>query len=45
MRKYFSLSPKYAEWYEYRTPAKGFGIHAMVVNENKAIRLTQEELE
>jgi len=45
MRKYFSLSPKYANWYEYRTPAKGIGIHATVVEENKSIRLTQSELE
>jgi GAF domain-containing protein len=45
MRKYFSLSSKYANWYEYRTPAKGIGIHAMVVDENKAIRLTQAQLE
>ena len=25
-RKYFSLSEKYAEWVDYRAPAKGFGI-------------------
>jgi GAF domain-containing protein len=45
MRKYFSLSPKYADWYEYRSPAKGHGIHALVVNANESIRLTQKELE
>ncbi|HZR44415.1 MAG TPA: GAF domain-containing protein [Ktedonobacteraceae bacterium] len=45
MRKYFSLSPKYAAWYSYRTPAVGFGIHADIVNHNSAIRLTQAELE
>ncbi len=45
MRSYFSLSPKYAKWYEYRSPAKGIGIHAMVVEENRAIRLTQAQLE
>jgi hypothetical protein len=27
-RKYFSLSEKYAEWADYRAPARGFGIHA-----------------
>jgi hypothetical protein len=27
-RKYFSLSEKYAQWADYRAPAKGFGIHA-----------------
>ena len=26
MRKYFSLSPKYAAWFAYRTPAVGFGV-------------------
>ena len=45
MRKYFSLSPKYAAWYHYRTPAMGFGTHARVVAHNSALRLTQEELE
>ena len=45
MRKYFSLSPRYAAWYDYRTPAVGFGIHADVVKQNVPIRLTQAELE
>lgn len=45
MRKYFSLSPRYAAWYAYRTPAVGFGIHADVVKQNAPIRLTQAELE
>ena len=45
MRKYFSLSPRYAAWYEYREPAVGTGIHADVVKQNKPIRLTQSELE
>jgi GAF domain-containing protein len=45
MRKYFSLSPRYAAWFNYRTPAVGFGIHADVVKQNKPIRLTQTELE
>src|SRR5947209_15244870 len=44
-RKYFSLSTKYAEWFEYRAPAVGFGLHAVVVAENQAMRLTQAELE
>src|SRR2546423_14700126 len=35
MRKYFSLSPRYATWYGYRKPAVGFGIHADVVKQNK----------
>jgi GAF domain-containing protein len=45
MHKYFSLSPKYAAWYEYRIPAVGFGIHAEVVAHNSAMRYTQAELE
>ncbi len=45
MRKYFSLSPKYAAWYSYRTPAVGFGIHAEIVVHNSAMRFTQAELE
>src|SRR5216683_7210811 len=34
-RKWFSLSSKYSAWYEYRAPAVGFGLHALVVHENK----------
>src|SRR5215470_12879043 len=45
VRKYFSLSSKYRQWYDYHTPAAGFGIHALVVKENKPIRLTQAQLE
>lgn len=45
LRKYFSLSPRYGAWYDYRTPAVGFGIHADVVKQNVPIRLTQAELE
>ena len=44
-RKWFSLSSKYASWDEYRAPAVGVGLHALVVNENRAIRLTQAEVE
>lgn len=45
VRKYFSLSEKYAEWADYRTPAVGFGIHAFITKHNQAFRLTQAELE
>jgi GAF domain-containing protein len=45
MRKRFSLSSKYSQWFEYHTPASGIGIHAMPVKENQPIRLTQAELE
>ncbi|HEY0753163.1 MAG TPA: GAF domain-containing protein [Ktedonobacteraceae bacterium] len=44
-RKWFSLSEKYSPWYEYRAPAVGFGLHALVVHDNKPLRLTNEELE
>ena len=45
VRKFFSLSPKYAAWAQYHTPAKGFGIHAWMLDHNAPIRLTQAELE
>jgi GAF domain-containing protein len=44
-RKWFSLSSKYASWDGYRAPAAGVGLHALVVNENRAMRLTQAEVE
>lgn len=43
-RKWFSLSSKYANWFEYRAPAVGFGLHALVVADNIPVRLTQAEL-
>ncbi len=43
-RGHFSLSPKYAQWFDYRTPAVGYGMHALIVTENKPIRLTQAQL-
>ncbi|HET8874207.1 MAG TPA: GAF domain-containing protein [Gaiellaceae bacterium] len=43
-RKYFSLSEKYAEWADYRAPAKGLGIHAYAHEVSRPIRLTDEEL-
>ncbi|GAB4508267.1 MAG: hypothetical protein OHK0046_00160 [Anaerolineae bacterium] len=45
VRKYFSLSEKYADWKDYNTPAVGFGIHAWFLQYNRIIRLTQAELE
>jgi GAF domain-containing protein len=45
VRKYFSLSEKYADWADYRTPAVGFGIHAYITKTNRSLRLTQAELE
>jgi GAF domain-containing protein len=44
-RKYFSLSDKYAAYRDFRTPGRGIGLHAVVVEENRALRLTQDEVE
>jgi hypothetical protein len=43
-RKFFSLSEKYAEWADYRTPAQGIGIHAYAHTVDRPIRLTDQEL-
>ena len=43
-RKYFSLSEKYADWADYRQPARGSGIHARAHQVDRPIRLTDEEL-
>jgi hypothetical protein len=45
VRKYFSLSEKYAQWADYKTPATGYGIHGWILNANKPVRVTQAELE
>jgi GAF domain-containing protein len=44
-RKYFSLSEKYEEWKDFTMPARGIGLHALVVAENEAIRLNDDEVE
>jgi GAF domain-containing protein len=44
-RKYFSLSDKYAAYRDFTTPGRGIGLHAVVVEENTALRLTQDEVE
>jgi GAF domain-containing protein len=44
-RKYFSLSDKYAEWKDFTMPARGVGLHALVVAKNESICLTQDEIE
>lgn len=44
-RNYVSLSPKYAQWFDYDTPAVGYGMHALIVTENHPIRLTQAQME
>ena len=45
VRKFFSLSEKYERWKDYDTPAKGFGIHAWLLEQKEPIRLTQAGLE
>src|SRR5215813_15653587 len=35
VHKFFSLSNKYAEWADYRTPAHGVGIHAWMLEYNR----------
>jgi GAF domain-containing protein len=44
-RKYFSLSDKYEEWKDFTMPARGIGLHALVVAENEAIRLDEDEVD
>jgi GAF domain-containing protein len=44
-RKYFSLSEKYAEWKNFTMPARGIGLHALVVAENEALCLKEDEVE
>ncbi len=45
IRKYFSLSEKYAAWAHYATPATGYGSHAWLLRTKQTVRLTQAELE
>ena len=45
VRKFFSLSPKYAAWSTYRTPAVGVGSHRWLLDQRRPVRLTQAELE
>ncbi|HEX2622450.1 MAG TPA: GAF domain-containing protein [Phototrophicaceae bacterium] len=45
VRKYFSLSGKYAAWADYQTPAVGYGIHNWILGQKQILRLTQVELE
>jgi GAF domain-containing protein len=42
VRKYFSLSERYAEWADYRVSAVGFGIHAHRIE--RPMRFTDAEL-
>lgn len=44
-RKWFSLSEKYRQWYDYHAPAAGVGLHAKIIATNAPLRLTQTEVE
>jgi GAF domain-containing protein len=45
VRKFFSLSPKYAAWADYHTPAIGEGMHRWLLDQPGPVRFTQAELE
>jgi GAF domain-containing protein len=45
VRKFFSLSEKYAPWAGYDTPAVGYGAHHWLLSQQGVVRLTQQELE
>lgn len=45
IRKFFSLSPKYASWAHYRSPAVGVGVHAWLLQQDGPVRFSQAELE
>jgi GAF domain-containing protein len=45
IRKFFSLSEKYAAWAKYDAPATGYGTHGWLLRHNQPVRMTQAELE
>ncbi|MCU0493707.1 MAG: GAF domain-containing protein [Chloroflexaceae bacterium] len=45
VRKFFSLSEKYAQWADYNTAATGYGLHGWLLRHNQPVRLSQAELE
>lgn len=45
VRKFFSLSEKYAAWADYSAPATGYGTHGWLLTHNQPVRLSQAELE
>jgi GAF domain-containing protein len=45
IRKFFSLSEKYAAWADYAVPATGYGTHGWLLEHNQPVRFTQAELE
>jgi GAF domain-containing protein len=45
IRKFFSLSEKYAAWAKYDAPATGYGTHGWLLRHNQPVKMTQAELE
>jgi hypothetical protein len=45
IRKFFSLSEKYAAWAKSDTPATGYGMHGWLLRHNQPVRMTPAELE
>lgn len=43
-RKYFSLSPKYESYEDFRVDPQGLGLHGMAIPAGEVMRLTQEEV-
>jgi hypothetical protein len=44
-RKYFSLSPDYAAWRDYKPDPRGLGLHGLELPPGEVVRLTQDEVE
>ena len=44
VRKWFSLSEKYADFSDFDTPADGEGTHGWLLHHNKPVRMTHAEL-
>ena len=45
VRKYFSLSEKYAAYRDFRVDPHGFGLHGIEIPPGQVVRLTQDEVE
>ena len=44
-RKFFNLSERYARWRDYRVAPRGVGLHGLRLEQDRVIRLTQQEVE
>jgi GAF domain-containing protein len=45
LRKFFSLSERYARWRDYHVDPVGYGLHGMAMSPGEVVRLTQAEVE